>query len=245
MLPLIAQGDKIHGSFLNTNVEDNSIRAYEQALFNGFTTYYRFLLCSTIYNNRLIRELDKINELNLDKIKKLLQTFNCIFTTNYDLLLENILTDTNVIHLHGQFIFNTKEYCYHQSLSLKINTDWVSFSDILVGDYFVNKISRPTISVLASKRYKENKELHYIGDMIENKIKEEKINTFIIFDLNIDNDQHILRSLMGSFYFQKVKNPKIIFSYFNENDKKIFIEQFKKCITFNDSMNDYCNNFYK
>lgn len=240
----VEQGDAVKGSFLGENPKNN-IKASEQAMLNGFTTYYRFLFCISIFNNGKymnINNMDRVSTLDLDKIRNFLEKFDSIFTTNYDTILEKILLDRSIIHLHGQFSFDAIEYCYHQSLSLKLdNGSMVSFSDILIGDYFVNKTIRPVVSTLASKKFLENKKSLNINEMLEKEINKNNVNTFFILGLNIDNDQHILKGIMSNLYFSEIENPKIVFSYYQESDKQIFEEQLEKCITFNEAMNRYCN----
>ncbi len=57
--------------------------------------------------------------------------------------------------------------------------------------------------------------------------------------MNIDNDQHVLRNLMVSFYQAKIKKPKIIYCYFTDQERVDFEEQYESVITFGEDLNTY------
>lgn len=223
----------------------DSDRARENTIFNGFTTYYRFLFTITIFNGGKylnINDLNKVETLDTLSIKKFLANFKSIMTTNYDSIIENLIEEpSKVNHLHGTFIIDKEEYVYNQSLGLTFDKNYVSFSDILIGDYPTNKIHRATINSMSRNMF-GNKNVQYIHKRIEEALYTTNVSTVCIFGLNIQNDQHILRIIMQSFYFNNIKNPKIIFSYFNEEDKRIFLEEFNKCITYSDKLSSYCKN---
>ena len=54
----------------------------------------------------------------------------------------------------------------------------------------------------------------------------------VIFGMNIDNDQHIIRDVMLRFSDMPSKNVKIIYCYFTEEDRDTFNEQYESSITF-------------
>jgi len=61
--------------------------------------------------------------------------YNLLMILNYDHVLEN-MSSRPVQHIHGQYIQNKKEYIYYQSLGTDLNLEtYISFSDILIGDY--------------------------------------------------------------------------------------------------------------
>lgn len=217
-------------------------KAVEATHLNGFNTYYRLLFSIAIFSNGKcfnLNTLGKISNLSIDKIKGFLYKFNSILTLNYDCLLENILSDFKICYLHGSFILNKKEYVNNQSLGLRYENDkYVSFSDILIGDYFYNKVNRSVINVF-SKNEMINKKTQYYTEILKSIIESNKINAVLIFGMNIQNDQHILRNIMSSFYFSKIVNPRIIYCYFTEEEKLDFDETFYKVITFSEELSAY------
>ncbi|NFL34502.1 hypothetical protein FDB64_05330 [Clostridium botulinum] len=227
------------------DISDLKSKILNSVQYNGFNTYYRLLFCIAIFSEGKhlnINNLSKVTNLNMDKIQQFLKKFNSIITLNYDNLLEQILPTKYVYHLHGSFVLNKKEYVYSQSLGLTYNkNEYVSFSDILIGDYFYNKINRAIINNLSQNEIFNKKELHH-SKILNYLIKENNINTIIIFGLNIENDQHILRTVMTTFAFNKISNPKIIYCYFLEEEKLKFNKTFYDVITFNDELSKYVRN---
>ena len=74
--------------------------------------------------------------------------YNLLMILNYDHVLEN-MSSRPVQHIHGQYIQNKKEYIYYQSLGTDLNLEtYISFSDILLGDYFTNKTSAGMINAM-------------------------------------------------------------------------------------------------
>lgn len=138
------------------------------------------------------------------------------------------------------FVINKKEYVYNQSYGVNFLDGYVSFSDILIGDYFTFKSSLPIISDLSVKSNFHNKRVPHFSKKIEKLISENAISTVLIFGVNIENDQHVLRNLMLAFYNAGVLEPNIIYAYFNENEKQEFGEELKKVITFSKEVNEYC-----
>lgn len=214
----------------------------ESTLFNGFNIYYRMLFSIAIFNNGKsinYNKLEKINQINLNKLVKFLNNFKSILTLNYDKILEQIL-DKKIYHLHGEFILNKQEIVANQILGLKQNNDYISFSDILIGDYFCNKIRKNMINTFAGSRYPfVNKKTKYTSTIINEAFDKHNINTLLIVGMSIDNDQHILREIMCNFYDNNIKNPTIVYGFYGIEDKKMFYNTFYKVITFNEDMNKY------
>ncbi|WP_283690604.1 hypothetical protein [Clostridium perfringens] len=228
-------------------IGDNSDRILGDSLYNGFTTYYRLLFSISIFNNGKAISLDnlnKISEINLNKVTKWLEGFECIFTLNYDNIIESIIPSKNIIHLHGKFeLSDSKQICNYQSLRMKYKDTYVSFSDILIGDYIYNKTTRGLINVLASQQYKKvnNKIVENTFKHIEREIKNNEISEIWIFGLNVNNDQHIIRNILTGLYWAKINNPVIKYCYFTEDDRKNFEKIFKECLTFGDDLLEYIN----
>lgn len=77
-----------------------------------------------------------------------------------------------------------------------IDKGYISFSDILIGDYYNNKIK---MGVMQSNDKSEiNKKVNTPDKIIDAFTKKYEIEVFVIFGMCIDNDQHILRSIMVS-----------------------------------------------
>ena len=226
-------------------IGDKSDNALGHSLYNGFTTYYRLLFSIAIFNNGKAISLDnlnKISDINLDKVVKWLEDFECIFTLNYDKIIESIIPNKNIIHLHGEFELNdTKQICNYQSLRMKYKNTYVSFSDILIGDYIYNKTTRALVNVLVSQQYKKinNKKVENTFKLIEGEIKNNEINEILILGLNVNNDQHIIRSILTGLYLAKINNPVIKYCYFTKEDRKNFEKIFKECLTFGDDLLKY------
>lgn len=242
-ITLIEVGDKNKSSFIETGrLKDKII---ESTYINGFNTYYRMLFSIAIFSNGKHLNLDNLSNmsnLSIEKIKKFLYEFDSIITLNYDEILEKLLPETKVYHLHGKFVINKEEYFNYQSLGLNYGeNEYVSFSDILIGDYFYNKTYRSVVNKL-SKDKGVNKKTEYYSDTLKLIIHKGKVNTILIFGMNIQNDQHILRYIMCEFYSAKITNPKIIYCYFTEEQKKEFDETFYKVITFGDELSTYARN---
>ena len=225
-------------------IEDIRSKIINSLYFNGFNTYYRLLFSIAIFSNGKhldFNKMDNMSKIDLGKIERFLNSFKSIITLNYDRILENIINN-KVNHLHGSFILNKKEYVYNQSLGLKYDTNnYVSFSDILIGNYFYNKTSRAMLNDLSQKEMWNKKMLHHTK-IISSIIKENKINVLVFFGMNIKNDQHILRTFMTEFGFNKIKNSQIIYCYFNKDEKNEFNETFHKVITFNEELSEYARN---
>lgn len=77
-----------------------------------------------------------------------------------------------------------------------------------------------------------NKRTDNIVRIVGNCMEKYKVEVVVIFGMNIDNDQHIIRDVMLRFSDMPSKNVKIIYCYFTEEDRDIFNEQYESSITF-------------
>lgn len=148
---------------------------HQFALSNGFNTYYRMLFATAILCNGKAVNFSKLNNLSnlkVDKIKSFLDNFNVLLTLNYDHILEN-MSMRPVQHIHGQYVLNEKEYVYYQSLGVGLNLEtYVSFSDILIGDYFTNKTFAGIVNVMNKNPI--NKRTDNIVRIVGNCMKKDK-----------------------------------------------------------------------
>ncbi|HDR7655444.1 TPA: hypothetical protein QCX68_000846 [Bacillus wiedmannii] len=216
----------------------------EKVILNGFTIYYRLLFSIAIFSNGKAINfslLENIENLNLSKINQFLEKFQALLTLNYDHILESV-TNRKVIHIHGEYIKEEKEFVHNQSLGMNSKYGLISFSDILIGDFFTLKHKSNVVSYFASKNSPVNKPMELASNKIGKIICNKKINTFVIFGMSIANDQHILRDIMTSFYTEQVENPQIIYCYFTEEERETFSEQYQLCITFSEKLNKYVEN---
>lgn len=206
---------------------------HQFALSNGFNTYYRMLFSTAILcNGKAVNflELRNLCNLKLDKIRSFLDKYKVLMTLNYDHILEN-MSSRPVQHIHGQYVQNEKEYVYYQSLGVDLNLGtYISFSDILIGDYFTNKTFAGIIN--AMNKNPINKKIHSIVKIVGNCMEKSEIEVIVIFGMNIDNDQHIIRDVMLRFSDMPSKDAKIVYCYFTEEDRDVFNEQYEAAITF-------------
>lgn len=213
---------------------------YEKTLFNGFEIFYRMLFSITIFSDGKAIDLtllDKACELDIKNIKKFLDKFKVIFTLNYDKLIEQI-TSRDVQHLHGSYISNKKEYVYYQSLGMNYGKKYISFSDILIGDYFINKGMFLNVRNLTSGKA-NNKITFDESKILNDKILENKTNTIILFGLNIDNDEYMMRALILALENAKNKNTNIIYCYFTKDEKQNFKPKYDKLNKFSNEVTQY------
>ncbi|WP_214797133.1 hypothetical protein [Exiguobacterium sp. s5] len=218
----------------------SSYELYEKVILNGFTTYYRFLFSTAILSNGKainFEMLENVPNLDIQKIRLFLNQFDLFLTLNYDNIPES-LYDKDVHHLHGKFVINSEEYVYGQSLGLSTSNGYVSFSDILIGDYFIFKTLLPTINKLANSN-KHNKKVVTFSNKIESLMNDYEIQTVVIFGMNIENDHHVLRNIMLSFYNNEVASPHIVYCYFSNEEKIQFANAFQEVITFREDVSEY------
>lgn len=113
---------------------------------------------------------------------------------------------------------------------------YVSYSDILIGDYFINKTRSGIINSL-NNNPKDRKTIP-ASKLLESTLNKNDITTVVIFGMNIENDQQVLRNIMLSLIRRIGKHPSIIYCYFNEFDFQSFNEEYAKVITFNKETNE-------
>ena len=237
---LIEKGNK--SSIKLAEYGDESIFAlYEDVLFNGFNIIYKILFTIAIFCDGKalkIEGLDKVSNLNLNRINDFLEKFKLIFTLNYDRIIENII-EKEIIHLHGSFILDKKEYVYSQSIGLEYNKNkYVSFSDIVIGDYFINKgFFEILIDLTDEKDW--NKTSKSSGKIIEENIINNKINTIVLFGRNIENDENLVRDIIAAYDKADIKNPKIIYCFYNEEEKEYFESKYNDLNKFSKGLTDY------
>lgn len=206
---------------------------HQFVLSNGFNTYYRILFSTAILcNGKAVNfsELRNLGDLDLNKIRRFLDKYKLLMTLNYDHILEN-MSSRPVKHIHGQYVQNEKEYVYYQSLGVDLNAEtYISFSDILIGDYFTNKTFAGIVN--AMNKNPINKKISSITKIVGNCMEKSEIEVVVIFGMNIDNDQHIIRDVMLKFSDMPSKDVKIVYCYFTEEDRDVFIEHYESAITF-------------
>jgi len=214
----------------------------DDILFNGFSIYYRMLFSIAIFSEGKALEfemLENIPNLNIDKIKNFLMMFKSLVSLNYDKIMENIVGE-RVEHFHGEFVSNKKEYVYQQSLGLNYDKGYVSFSDLMIGDYFTFKTLLPVINHFSKGGI--NKNTLTFSNKMDSLIKHNLINNVVIFGMNIENDQHVLRNLMLAFYNANQTDPHITYCYFINEEKEDFMKQFSAVITFSEEVSEYARN---
>lgn len=217
----------------------NEYSSKEFVLMNGFHIYCKMLFCVAVYNKGKaisLHQLKNINSLNLNELKLFLNNFDSIATLNYDLILEELLNINTIHHIHGRFKIGNNFYDWGKNYYLK-HKYYISFSDILFGDYFT-KISIDIIHSFSGICLGER--ANNVTTRLERAMN--NIDTVLIFGMNIANDQHIIRNIMFTFYHNKIQNPQIIYSYFTEEDKLSFNKEFYKYITFDKELSNYANN---
>lgn len=241
-LTLLRQGER---SPIRLFSESESLNAHlhNDVISNGFTTYFRMLFSIAILSNgkaiNLI-DLENKSKLNLTKIRAFLNNFDVLISLNYDRIMEDVSGGRKVEHMHGEFVVDKEEYVYNQSLGVKIENSYISFSDILIGDYFVFKSFLPSVNNMSAKKNLFNKQASYFSNRMNKIIHKHSIDTVLIFGMNIENDYHVLRNLMLEFHSIGVDSAQIIYCFFNEDEKQEFIATYDKIITFREDVNMYC-----
>ena len=222
------------------NDTKSSYELHEKVILNGFTTYYRFLFSTAILANGKavnFEMLENVRNLEVQKIKVFLNKFELFLTLNYDNIADS-LYDKDVHHLHGEFVTDSEEYVYGQSLGINTANGYVSFSDILIGDYFTFKTLLPGINQLANSN-KHNKRVVSFSEKMESLMSDNEIQTVVIFGMNIENDHHVLRNIMLSFYSISQRSPHIVYCYFSDEERKQFENAFQEVITFREDVSEY------
>lgn len=221
------------------NDTKSSYELYEKVILNGFTTYYRFLFSTAILSNGKAVNFDMLENvpnLDIQKIRIFLNKFDLFLTLNYDNIADS-LYDKGVHHLHGKFVTDSEEYVYGQSLGVNTANGYVSFSDILIGDYFTFKTLLPGINKLANNKH--NKRVVSFSEKMESLMSDNEIQTVVIFGMNIENDHHVLRNIMLSFYSISQRSPHIVYCYFSDEERIQFENAFQEVITFREDVSEY------
>lgn len=240
-ISLIEAGNKTPYPIPASAKNNKFFAAQGNTLVNGFNNYYRMLFSTAIFSNGKAIEynnLSNLNDLDISMVTDFLNTFKTIYTLNYDHILEHLVS-REIIHLHGKYNIGKEEYLYFQSLGIRYDKEWISFSDILIGDYFVNKNFFHIMSTLNQNNDFINKKVPRISDEVDRGILGQKTNVLVIFGMNIDNDQHILRDSMLAFEKLRAEKTKFIYCFFNEEDKKSFQYWYDASITFREDVSEY------
>ncbi len=226
------------GKNKNPIMNDGGKSLYQFVMTNGFNLYYRFLFSTAILcDGKSVdcSKLTKINNINRTTLLSFLNSFEMLMTLNYDHILE-YLTGKNVTHIHGEYIVDKEEYVWYCSLGIEEQGHYISFSDILIGDYFVNKSFAGNTNSLV----KINGIKRTVGftDSIDKKMRVNDVTHIVLFGMNIDNDQHIIRNIMLSLEDRINQDVGIIYCYFQESDIEIFEEEYQKVITFREDVSE-------
>lgn len=62
--------------------------------------------------------------------------------------------------------------------------------------------------------------------------RKEKIEMVVMFGMNIDNEEHIIRDVMSKYSDMFSKDFKTVYCYFTEENRDVLIEQYKSTILF-------------
>lgn len=242
-LDFVKVGDYNKVNLLPQNTEPKFI-SYFDTILNGFNTFYKLIFLTAIFGDGKaidITKLDKINQINKDKLNSFLNKFKSLMTLNYDYILEN-LTNREVDHLHGKFIIsNDREYLYNQSSRFKYENQYISFSDIIIGDYFINKTIIPIINNLNSGK-QINKKVQSESSILEETFMNNKIDTIVLFGLNINDDEFTMRNIIVALEKANIKNPKIVYCYFGDEQATEFQDKYNKLNVFGKELTEYGNN---
>ncbi len=214
----------------------------ENYIFNGFVAYYKMLMATTIFNDGKVLKLESLkNNEKIDKqnLKSFLENYKVLITLNYDKILE-LVSNRHVHHLHGEFYVNDSFYVYNQLYEIVHDRNIISFSDMKIGDYLFAKSQAPIFYNFSTNRY--NKPVVNPFKELANIVEIHKLNHFMLFGMNVENDYHILRGIMLGFKEKNVKEPIVTYCYFSLEEKKSFEETWNKVITFGDEYSEYARN---
>lgn len=222
----------------NFLINDGGKDLYQFVMANGFNIYYRLLFSTAILCDGKSVDCSRLTRINIIQTEKLicfLNSFELLMTLNYDHILE-YLTGRNVTHIHGKYIVGRKEYVWCCSLRIKEHGHYISLSDILIGDYFINK----TFAGITNSMVKVegiSKTITF-SESIDKNIRNNNIEYVLLFGMNIDNDQHIIRNIMLSLEDRIRQDVGIIYCYFDKRDVDIFDSEYKKVITFSKEVSE-------
>lgn len=215
---LIIGGKKTLSSFNSPN------QVMEKSKFNGFATYYRLLMLTIIFGKGKavsLKQLENIEGMSQDSLINWLQSFQEIFSLNYDRIVES-LADIPVTHLHGKFQKSFQGYTFFQSFSLNYEGKQYFTSNIILGSYITNKVLDGLIQTVAMK----NHPLTYIptdpSKILGDKIKNSKLDHFVFFGLNPENDYHILSGIYFNCLQENISHVLLTFCYYDEKEVEAF-----------------------
>lgn len=104
---------------------------------------------------------------------------------NYDHIIENIVNHP-IQHIHGEFVEGKKEFVYFQSMGWESDEKrYISYSDILIGDYYNNKTFAAQVSYM--NKDPRNKRIMNITQTVGKYIREMRANVIVIFGMSINN----------------------------------------------------------
>lgn len=232
-------------SLIKQKLELRGSSIIAETVINGVAIYLRFLFAINILiegSGVNVTEFLNWRKLNISKINELFSKFDHLLTTNYDLLIENI-TGRTVRHLHGEYSKN-ETVVFYQSMSVSFGLNKYDLSTITVGDYFTEKTFFMTTAQGCSGKYPNSPVLFY-SKTLEEVIRKQNTETFVIFGLCADNDYHIIRDLQVYMGLEKTQNAEIVFCYYDEYAKNGFLDVYEKCITYSSELSDFVRNNIK
>lgn len=232
-------------SLTKNQIELSGASIVSDTVINGVAIYLRFLFAINILIDGCgvnVTGFSNWNKLNISKINELLSKFDYLLTTNYDLILENI-TGRAVRHLHGQFS-EKENVVFYQSLSVLAGMNKFDLSTVVVGDYFGGKTYFINTAQRCSGKF-PNSSVEFYSEILEDIIRKQKTNTFVLFGLCSDNDYHIIRDLQVYMGLENTKNAEIVFCYFDKYAKDGFLDVYEKCITYSSELSDFVRNKIK
>jgi len=231
------------GQVNKTKIVDGNY-VLDNFVFHGFVTYYKMLMATTIFNDGKVLKLESLKNIdNIDKqnLKSFLDYYKVLITLNYDKILD-LVSARNVHHLHGEFSINDSFYVFHQLYEIVHETNIISFSNLKIGDYFFAKGRAPYIYNSSTINSRFNKTVVDPFKELSNLIESHKLNHFMLFGMNVENDYHILRGIMLGFIEKNVKNPIVTYCYYSLEERESFEETWNKVITFGDEYSEYARN---
>lgn len=203
---------------------DSPNQVMAKSKMNGFTTYYRLLILTIIFGKGKavsLNELENIEDISKDSLINWLQSFQEIFSLNYDRIVEN-LADIPVTHLHGKFQDSFEGYTFFQSFSLNYKGKQYFTSNIILGSYITNKVIDGLIQPLAMKEHPFTCIPADPSKNLEEKIKNSKLNHFVFFGLSPENDYHILSGIYFACLQENRSHLLLTFCYYNEGEVEDF-----------------------
>lgn len=232
-------------SFTKQKLELSGSSIIGETIINGVTIYLRFLFAINILidgRSVNVTEFSNWHSMNISKNDELFSKFDHLLTTNYDLLIENI-TGRTVKHLHGEYS-KDKNVVFYQSMSVSLGMSEFDLSTVILGDYFCGKTFFINIAQPCAGK-SPNSSIQFYSKILEDIIRKQKTETFVLFGLCADNDYHIIRDLQVYMGSEKIQNAEIVFCYYDEYAKNGFLDVYGRCITYSDELSDSVRNTIK